>query len=145
MSAYREKIIKAKATRKYRLTKTHQITPYIRKHLSSIRKQCAKLPEDKWCSVAAWTILQREKVDIFRDDKVWDIPQKVREYIKEIITTDYEDDPGPLFSIQNDTTMNFNAITDVLNLHVQLIDKQIEELNNSKQQLRTAIDALCRL
>jgi len=145
MSAYREKIIKAKATRKYRLTKTHQITPYIRKHLSSIRKQCAKLPEDKWCSVAAWTILQRDKVDIFRDDKVWDIPQKVREYIKEIITTDYEYYPGALDRIHNVSSLNFCAIKDVLNLHVQLIDKQIEELNNSKQQLRTAIDALGKL
>ena len=145
MSAYQEKIREAKATRKYRLTSTKRITPHIRKHLKSIRKQCAKLPEDKWCAVAAWTILQKDKVDIFRDDKVWDIPQPVREYIKEMISTDYDEDPGPLFSIQNDTTMNFNAITDVLNLQVQLIDKQIEELNNSKQQLRTAIDALCRL
>ena len=52
MSVYRDKIAQAKATRKYRLTKTKQITPYIRKHLNSIRKECSKVPEDKWCAVA---------------------------------------------------------------------------------------------
>ena len=140
MSLYREKIAEAKATRKYRLTKTHQITPYIRKHLDSIRKECSKLPEDKWCAVAAWTILQREKVDIFRDDKVWDIPQNVRKYIKDVITTDFNENPGPLFSFQKD--YDFSAFTHMLEQQVTLIDKQIEELNNSKQQLRTAIEAV---
>ena len=75
MSVYRDKIAQAKATRKYRLTKTKQITPYIRKHLDSIRKELrSKVHQEKWCAVAAWTILQRDKVDIFRDDKIWDIP-----------------------------------------------------------------------
>lgn len=143
MSTYQQKIREAKATRKYRLTKTKQITPYIRKHLDSIRKECAKLPEDKWCAVAAWTILQREKVDIFRDDKIWDIPQNVREYIKEVITTDYNEDAGPLFSFQRD--YDFSSFTHILEQQVLLIDKQIEELNNSKQQLRTAIEAVNNL
>jgi hypothetical protein len=143
MSAYQEKIREAKATRKYRLTKTSQITPYIRKHMNAIRKQCATQPEDKWCSIAAWTILQREKVDIFRDDKVWDIPQNVRDYIKQVITTDYEEDAGPLFSFQRD--YDFSAFTSMLEQQVLLIDKQIEELNNSKQQLVTAIKAVSDL
>lgn len=143
MSQYQEKIREAKATRKYRLTKTSQITPYIRKHMNAIRKQCSTQPEEKWCSIAAWTILQREKVDIFRDDKIWDIPQNVREYIKAVITTDYEEDAGPLFSFQKD--YDFSAFTSMLEKQVELIDKQIEELNNSKQQLRTAIEAVSDL
>jgi len=140
MSVYREKIAEAKATRKYRLTKTNQITPYIRKHLNSIRKQCATQPEEKWCAIAAWTILQREKVDIFRDDKIWDIPQNVRKYIKEVITTDYDEDAGPLFSFQRD--YDFTAFTHMLEKQVEMIDGQINELMKSKQQLQTAIKAV---
>ena len=94
MSVYRDKIAQAKATRKYRLTKTKQITPYIRKHLDSIRKECSKVPEDKWCAVAAWTILQRDKVDIFRDDKIWDY-QNVQIH-QQTIVSDFNEDPGPL-------------------------------------------------
>jgi len=143
MSVYQEKIAEAKATRKYRLTKTKQITPYIRKHLNSIRKRCASEPEEKWCGIAAWTILQREKVDIFRDDKIWDIPQNVRDYIKEVITTDYEDDAGPLFNFQRD--YDFSAFTHMLEQQVLLIDNQIELLQDNKKQLHTAIEAVSNL
>lgn len=143
MSLYREKIAEAKATRKYRLSKTNQIAPYIRKHLDSIRKECSKLPEREWCAVAAWTILQREKVDIFRDDKIWDVPQGVRKYLKKQIISDFDENPGPLFSFQRD--YDFSAFTHMLEQQVILIDKQIEELNNSKQQLRTAIEAVNEL
>ena len=150
MSEYRNKIREAKATRKYRLSKKSEITPYIRKHLKSIRKECARLPENKWCSVAAWTILQREKVDIFREDKVWDIPQKVRQYIKEIITTDYDEDAGPLYSVQDEVVEKFNVqkdydfvpFTNMLIKQVELIDKQIAELKSSRKQLQTAIKAV---
>jgi|TARA_B100000424_G_C22799384_1_gene428844 hypothetical protein len=140
MSVYRDKIAQAKATRKYRLTKTKQITPYIRKHLNSIRKECAKVPEDKWCAVAAWTILQRDKVDIFRDDKIWDIPQNVRKYIKQTIVSDFNEDPGPLFSFEK--TQNFDNITSVLEKQVEMIDGQINELMRSKQQVQNAIKAV---
>ena len=140
MSIYRDKIAQAKATRKYRLSTTKQISPYIRKHLDSIRKECSKVSEDKWCAVAAWTILQRDKVDIFRDDKIWDIPQNVRKYIKQTIISDFNEDPGPLFSFEK--TQDFSEFTSILEKQVEMIDGQINELMRSKQQVQNAIKAV---
>ena len=69
-----------------------------------------------------------------------DSPQNVRKYIKQTIVSDFNEDPGPLFSFEK--TQNFDNITSVLEKQVEMIDGQINELMRSKQQAQNAIKAV---
>ena len=77
------------------------------------------------CS-CAWTILLRDKVDIFRDDKIWDIPQNVRKYIKQTIVSDFNEDQD---SFSFEKTQNFDNITSVLEKQVEMIDGSNQRTN----------------